>query len=67
MKKATITIQAEDDIALYRVVNHLSFNKEVEILEAKVDEKKYTFDKEGKNVRYFLRDDFSSIIKEKTR
>ena len=60
MKKATITIQAEDDIALYRVVNHLSFNKEVEILEAKVGVKEYKFNKNNP-VRYFLREDFGKI------
>lgn len=63
MKKATITIQADDDIILYRIVNRLSWEKGVKVLESKVDEKKYTFDKEGKNIRYFLRDDFQSIIK----
>lgn len=67
MKKATITIEADDDIILYRTVNRLNWEKGIKVLETKVDEKKYTFDKEGKNVRYFLRDDFSSIIKEKTR
>lgn len=65
MKKAIITIQAEDEVVLYKAVNHLSFEKGIKVLETKVDEKKYVFDKEGQNIRSFLREDFSSI-KEKT-
>lgn len=63
MRKAIITIQTNDDVTLYKVVNHLSFEKGVEVLEAKVDNKKYVFDEKDKHLRYFLREDFGEIKK----
>lgn len=63
MKKAIITIQADDNVTLYKAINHLSFEKGIEVLEVIVGKKRYKFNKSNRHVRYFLREDFGRTKK----
>ena len=63
MKRATIIIQADDDITLYKAVNRLSFEKGIEVLMVIVGRKRYRFNKSNRHVRYFLKENFGRIKK----